>query len=239
MTFNTLHTILKHLPLPSSGRGICASIIVLATTSMANAQTFLDDLRSDKTGQGKVTITESKEIDQLVNGKASATTSPKVTTLVPPSASAQNTPDQQTSAPAASEQTPSSSHDAAEKPSLPAPPTAPSKPTQSVSEPELNETIVDTRKKVMRKSYKTTGYRIQVYSGGNSRIDRQKAETAGAVMKSNFPSEPIYVHFYSPSWKCRMGNYRSIDEARRLLAKVKKLGYPQANIVKGTISVQY
>lgn len=91
----------------------------------------------------------------------------------------------------------------------------------------------------MRNSYKTQGYRIQVFSGGNSRLDKQKAQTAGAVMKSNFPSEPIYVHFYSPSWKCRMGNYRTIDEARRLLKKVKQLGYPQANIIKGTISVQY
>ena len=91
----------------------------------------------------------------------------------------------------------------------------------------------------MRNSYKTQGYRIQVFSGGNSRLDKQKAQTAGTVMKSNFPSEPVYVHFYSPSWKCRMGNYRSIEEARRLLKRVKQLGYPQANIIKGTISVQY
>lgn len=105
--------------------------------------------------------------------------------------------------------------------------------------PAMEETVVDTRKKVMRNSYKTQGYRIQVFSGGNSRKDRQKAETAGAVIKNNFPSEPVYVHFYSPSWKCRMGNYKTLEEARRLLAQVKKLGYTQACIVKGTISVQY
>lgn len=100
------------------------------------------------------------------------------------------------------------------------------------------EVVVDTRKKVMRNSYKTTGYRIQVFSGGNSRNDRQKAEKAGVDMKRMFPNEPIYVHFYSPSWKCRMGNYRSASEAQRFLKQVKTM-YPQACIVKGTISVQY
>lgn len=104
---------------------------------------------------------------------------------------------------------------------------------------DVPSTTVDTRKKVMSRSYKTQGYRIQVYSGGNTRKDRQAAENAGTKMKSYFPSEPVYVHFYSPSWKCRMGNYTSVDIARKVLAQVKALGYKQAVIVKGPISVQY
>lgn len=112
-------------------------------------------------------------------------------------------------------------------------------PANSPAEDEDLTPTIDTRKKVMSRSYKTQGYRIQVFSGGNSRKDRQKAENAGTAMKSYFPSEPIYVHFYSPSWKCRMGNYKSLYEARKILAQVKKLGYTQACIVKGTISVQY
>ena len=97
---------------------------------------------------------------------------------------------------------------------------------------------LDTRKKIMSNSYKTQGYRVQVYSGGSTRTDRQKAETAGAVMKTNFPNEPIYVHFYSPSWKCRMGNYKELQDAREILAKVKKLGYKDACIIKGTITLR-
>ena len=90
----------------------------------------------------------------------------------------------------------------------------------------------------MRNSYKMKGYRIQVYSGGNSHADKQKAEKAGADMKRLFPTEPVYVHFYSPSWKCRMGNYKTAEEAHRILSQVKK-HYRQACIVKGTINVQY
>lgn len=109
-----------------------------------------------------------------------------------------------------------------------------------VADPSGNiDVSADTRKKVMRNSYKVTGYRVQVFSGGNSRADRQKAEQAGAAMKQYFPSEPVYVHFYSPSWKCRIGNYRDQAEANRVLAQVKALGYKQACLVKGKISVQY
>ena len=97
------------------------------------------------------------------------------------------------------------------------------------------EVEVDMSKKVMRGAQKVNGYRVQVYAGGNSRAAKQKAEEAGRVVKR----EPIYVHFYSPRWICRMGNYRTLDEANRMLANVKKLGYKQAVVVKGKITVQY
>lgn len=105
---------------------------------------------------------------------------------------------------------------------------------------EENETpVVDMRKKVMRKSYKVTGYRVQAFAGGNSRNDRLKAEQTGNALKMNFPDQPVYVHFYSPRWICRMGNYRSLGEAQKVLSKVKAMGYKQACLVKGQITVQY
>lgn len=185
----------------------------------ANAQTFLDDLRTDKPGQGHVTVTQSRDIDTLVNGRIDVDDEGEFGNNTTPTG------------PKEKEDEKKEGGAATTSPAPPAPPLN--------SDFDREDVVIDTRKKIMRNSYKTQGYRIQVYSGGNSRRDRQRAETAGAVMKSNFPSEPIYVHFYSPSWKCRMGNYRTIEEARRLLPKVKKLGYPQANIIKGTISVQY
>jgi hypothetical protein len=101
------------------------------------------------------------------------------------------------------------------------------------------EKMLDTRKKVMRNAQKVTGYRIQAFAGGNNRADRVKAEQAGGKLKNAFPEQPIYVHFYSPRWICRMANYKTYNEAAKLLKKVKALGYPQACIVKGKITVQY
>lgn len=104
---------------------------------------------------------------------------------------------------------------------------------------EDNTSPLDTRKKVMRNSYRVTGYRVQAYAGGNQRKDRQKAEQVGNDIKANYPEEPIYVHFYSPRWICRVGNYRTYEEAHQMLLNVRKLGYSSATIVKGKISIQY
>jgi hypothetical protein len=89
------------------------------------------------------------------------------------------------------------------------------------------------------KGYKVNGFRVQVFAGGNSRNDRLKAERIGNEIKTLFPAEPIYVHFYSPRWICRMGNYRTYEEAHAILRSVKELGYQSAIIVKGKITVQY
>lgn len=200
------------------------SIIITLCSLTAQSQTFLDSLRKDESGKGSVSVTQSPEIDNLVNGTGqdhSGSTAKEGAGHTRQSSATQQHHEDGKHDSASSE---SHTHEGTSS-------TTPSTTTE--------ETVIDTRKKVMRNSYKTQGYRIQVFSGGNSRADRQKAESAGMVMKSNFPTEPIYVHFYSPSWKCRMGNYKTLEEAQRMLAMVKKLGYKQACIVKGTISVQY
>ena len=195
--------------------------IICCLGIQAQNQKFLDGLRANETGKGTVTVTQSPAIDVLVNGN--------------PQPSANN---------GAANPTPNAPH------TIPTIPQENNRPdaTQHTGTDIANnngdkdipgeDAAVDTRKKVMRNSYKTTGFRIQVFSGGNSRTDRQKAEKAGTDMKRYFPSEPVYVHFYSPSWKCRMGNYRTQEEARAVLAQVKKY-YPQACLVKGPISVAY
>ena len=94
-------------------------------------------------------------------------------------------------------------------------------------------------KKVPRHSYKINGFRVQAFAGGNSRADKQKAEQAGRAIKMKYPELPIYVHFYSPQWKCRVGNFKTYEEASRVLRNVKAMGYKQACIVKGKITVQY
>lgn len=189
-------------------------IVIVGLTLVAcaaNSQTFLDELKRDVPGEGKVTVQQSAEIDQLVNGKQQEQSAAQ--------------PQQQPGEEAQDEHKPDSSR---RMPII----------IGENGEDDVT-TPIDTRKKVMRRSYKMQGYRVQVYSGGNSRADRQRAETAGAVMKANFPDQPIYTHFYSPSWKCRMGNYKSQAEAQAYLARVRRLGYTQACIVKGTIQVQY
>lgn len=98
---------------------------------------------------------------------------------------------------------------------------------------------VVTGKKVMRGGYKVWGYRIQVYAGGNQRKDRQRAEHTGSEIKAMFPNQPVYVHFYSPRWICRMGNFRTYEEAHSILTSIRKQGYTSATIIKDKITVHH
>lgn len=111
--------------------------------------------------------------------------------------------------------------------------------TTTTPKAEGAKETANTQKAPTGKSYKVDGYRVQAYAGGNTRRDRQAAEQTGSSIKSKFPNEQIYVHFYSPRWICRVGNYRTYEEAHKMLLAIQELGYKQASIVKGKITVQY
>lgn len=81
------------------------------------------------------------------------------------------------------------------------------------------------------------GYRVQAFAGGNSRKDRLEAESIGNKIKSNYPEVPVYVQFYSPRWICRIGNYRTYDEAHQMQLCLQEMGFTNALIVKGRITV--
>ncbi len=110
---------------------------------------------------------------------------------------------------------------------------------QPTANSEQETGTVDMSKKVLRNGVKVNGYRVQAFAGGNSRKDRQKAEQIGNNIKAHYGNVPVYVHFYSPRWICRVGNYRTYEEAHQMLQNLRNLGYNQASIVKGRITVHY
>ena len=181
---------------------------------VADAQsTFTEQLQQSKSGEGKVTITLDKDIEKLVN---TPTTAPTPATPAKP---------QQTAKPTEKPDKEKTSLDLKDIDDL----------TDDTAIPDS----IDFHKKVMKGGTKINGFRVQVFAGGNGRADRQKAQRTGDEIKTLFPNEPVYVHFYSPRWICRMGNYRTYEEAHDVLVRVKQLGYPSAVIVKGKITVYY
>ena len=208
----------------------------------ANAQTYLDHLKQKNQGQGVVTVNQSKAIDELVNGKQIAPQDNKTKTTPQPQKNLTDTQRKNTET-QHKEGTATTQHklapDSLKKNETAKEGNHESNTQKAENKEETDMPVVDMRKKVMRKSYKVTGYRVQVYAGGNSRNDRLKAEQTGNNIKMKFPDQPVYVHFYSPRWICRMGNFKSLAEAQKVLAKVKALGYKQACLVKGKITVQY
>ena len=180
-----------------------------------SAQNFTQRIQQKEAGKGTITIHQADSINYLVNKAAlgPAATATTATTTAPANATteADSKPKQPTSSTTA----------------------------DTSAEDEKEPAPVDMTKKMMRNSYKINGYRVQVFAGGNSRKDRQQAEQTGNSVKASFPETPVYVHFYSPRWICRVGNYRTYEEAHQMLVSLRKMGFNQATIVKGKISVQY
>ena len=193
--------------------------LCIGCISVADAQSsFTQRLQQSKNGEGKITVTQDKAIDELVNGPVvtAPTRTKTTTTQQKPTETQQKTAEKP-----------------AEKKELE---------PKAVAVEHHDTTTIDApeeiQKKIM-KGVKVAGYRVQVFAGGNTRNDRVKAERIGSEIKSLFPGVPVYVHFYSPRWICRMGNYRTYEEAHAVLERVKNNGYQSAIIVKGKIIVQY
>lgn len=223
----------------------------LCITTTAGAQSYTQHLQEKKQAKGSVTVTQSKEIEDLVNkvDVSAAKHEQQPATKKPTEHADSSKTRHEAQTPHRTETTkhePDSAkhhdadsakhHDAKEHHEAQPPK---EKHEQTQPETKTEEPYVDTSKKVMRRSYKVNGYRVQVFAGGNSRADKQKAQQAGSAVKRAMPDQPVYVHFYSPRWICRVGNYRSYQEANRVLSQVKKLGYRQACIVSGKINVAY
>ena len=188
----------------------------------ASAQTFTQRIQQNGNGQGTVIIHQDDDINKLVNSEVLNDKQPaKSTTPTVPSS------------------TTTGKNNPTTKPTTPTTPTT--KPTTANTEEnsETEEPAPDLTKKVMRNAVKVNGYRVQAFAGGNSRKDRIEAEQVGNTIKSHFADVPVYVHFYSPRWICRVGNYRTYEEAHQMLVQLRNLGYNQASIVKGKITVQY
>jgi hypothetical protein len=193
--------------------------LCIGCITAADAQSsFTQRLQQSKNGEGKITVTQDKAIDELVNGPAA--TAPTRTKTTTTQQKPTETQQKATEKPAENKELVS----------------------KAVAEEHHDSTTIDNpdeiQKKIM-KGVKVAGYRVQVFAGGNTRNDRVKAERIGSEIKSLFPGVPVYVHFYSPRWICRMGNYRTYEEAHAVLERVKNNGYQSAIIVKGKITVQY
>ena len=88
------------------------------------------------------------------------------------------------------------------------------------------------------KVLKARGYRVQVYAGNNSRVARKEAnEVADNIMKE-FPELSVYAFFQPPRWLCRVGDYRSIEEADAAMRRLKATGkFKEVSIVREQINI--
>jgi hypothetical protein len=68
---------------------------------------------------------------------------------------------------------------------------------------------------------KSSGYRVQAYAGNNTRQAKNEAHQVGTRVKEYFPELSVYTSFNPPRWLCRVGDFRSIEEADAMMRKLK------------------
>lgn len=91
-----------------------------------------------------------------------------------------------------------------------------------------------------RPRYRTQGYRIQVFTGGNNRASKRAAQEMKTKIQSHFPELSVYIHFQSPRWVCRVGDFLSREEAQHYVKLIRKKRLsPEAAIVKSPILRAY
>lgn len=85
---------------------------------------------------------------------------------------------------------------------------------------------------------KMTGYRVQVYAGGNSRNSKREAEAVAARVRILFPELRVYTTFNPPRWLCRVGDFVSIEEADAMMRKLRKEGgFREVALIKEQVNL--
>ena len=85
---------------------------------------------------------------------------------------------------------------------------------------------------------RTRGFRVQVYAGNNSRQARSQAYDVAAKGEEEFPGMPVYTYFQPPRWLCRVGDYKTMEEAHSAMRMLKATGvFKEVSIVREQINI--
>lgn len=66
------------------------------------------------------------------------------------------------------------------------------------------------------------GYRVQAFSGNNQRASKDEAYAKKKKIEEAFPHIACYVTFNAPTWRLRVGDFRSYEEAYHFQRELMK-----------------
>ena len=93
---------------------------------------------------------------------------------------------------------------------------------------------------VQGRRMRMNGFRIQVYAGGNNRQAKTEAYRMANLVRSTFDELSVYTSFISPRWTCRVGDFKTREEAAEMLTRMRQTQkFREASIVKSQIIAIY
>ena len=75
-------------------------------------------------------------------------------------------------------------------------------------------------------------------TGNNTRQAKNDAYHVASRVKEYFPELTVYTSFNPPRWLCRVGDFRSIEEADAMMRRLKATGvFKEVSIVRDQINI--
>lgn len=205
-------------------------------------KTYTEKLRQNEAGKGTIIINHSPEIDEVVNAKTSERDTKETTPIKkqetrPEKAATKNTSkntghnESEHTHNTAGKDTKATNHanDKAE---------AQHKTTGRKDTPKReNES---SHSYISRARHKVRGFRICIFTGGNSRADKQKAIQMGQKCREKFAELAVYPSFEAPRWVTHVGDFKTRQEAQKYVTKIRRAHFTyEVRIVASEVNVPY
>ncbi|MDR1371162.1 MAG: SPOR domain-containing protein [Dysgonamonadaceae bacterium] len=69
---------------------------------------------------------------------------------------------------------------------------------------------------------KVPGFRVQVFSGNDSRTAKEEASGKDRTIRELFPDVKTYIEYRPPRWSLRIGDFRTKEEAMVFMQELKQ-----------------
>lgn len=207
-------------------------------------QTYTERLRQNEAGKGTVIINQSSEIEQVVNGRVTPKNNSKnnITTL-PANGSKPVVTETASNNASKKNTTPTSSRTQASRPTASnnfANKNEKAKNASTNAQHSNLNTHNETPHYINRARHKARGYRICIFTGGNSRTDKQKAIEMGNKCKAKFPELASYPSFEAPRWVTHVGDFKTREEASKYVSKIRRTRITyEVRIVASEVNIPY
>lgn len=203
---------------------------ILFSLPICAQNTYTEKIRKNEPGKGSVIINHSSEIEQVVNGTAPKTN--KDASNKKPTAPSKPA---NTTTPAKKEE-----HSATNTHNTPNASSEHSKKPSETREESKKATTTSNHSYTSRVRKRAKGYRICIFTGGNSRADKVKATQMGDKCRKLFPELAVYPSFEAPRWVTHVGDFRTREEAQKYVTRIRKarISY-EVRIVSSNVNIPY
>lgn len=225
---------------------ICATLFACQTLKAQN--TYTEKLRQNEVGKGTVIINHSAEIDRIVNGihqsvnksKTSNNTASKAQTQTQTEAKS-TTIHPSTITNIVANKNEKAKHENKSKNEVKGENKHNTKQGDAKPNQAKHETNNPTTSAyISRARHKARGYRICIFTGGNSRADKIKAIQMGNKCRRKFGELAAYTSFEPPRWVTHVGDFKTRQEAQKYVVRIRRahISY-EVRIVASEVNIPY